>query len=255
QGEAIPVVVSITVPDDGTYTIGDILTFTVTFNQPITLTGEPYIPVTIGTQQVQATYVDGSETNTLTFRYTVKAGDQADAGINLGSAIEGGDFGPAVRTLNNVPSTAEILIDGGDAPEITSTPTLTTPYGQPYSYSILATGDELLPTIFSAEVLPDWLDFSAEGQNKAVAFVNIPDGKGVIGVAGDGQGNTFALTSTGTEIYKIAPDGATTLWKSGLQATGTVYALHIADGYIYIPRHSNSTNSITRIPLDNPAAT
>ncbi|NGM63609.1 hypothetical protein G5B30_16995, partial [Sphingobacterium sp. SGG-5] len=147
----------------------------------------------------------------------------------------------------------ELQAIGGTAPQFTSTPTLTIPYGQLYNYSITATGDELLPTTLSAEVLPDWLTFSLGGQSQAVAFGNIPAGKGIGGVAGDDAGNIYAITSNGTEIYKIATDGTTSLWKSGLQG-GSVFSLHVADGYIYIPRYYSSTSSITRIPLSDPSA-
>src|SRR5690606_40183897 len=82
----------------------------------------------------------------------------------------------------------ELQAISGTAPEFTSTPTLTVPYGQAYNYSITATGDEQLPTTLSAEVLPDWLDFSAGGGSQVTAVGSIPAGKVIRGAAGDDQG-------------------------------------------------------------------
>src|SRR5690606_20254423 len=141
-------------------------------------------------------------------------------------ALNGGDMGAVLLTLNGVPPTAGILVDGGSAPQITSIPTLTVPYGQAYNYSITATGDEQLPTTLSAPVFPDWLDFSVGGQTQATAFGNIPTGKQIGGVASDDQGNTYVMTrnSSSLDIYKIAPDGTTDLWKSGVYG-GNVYSI------------------------------
>ncbi len=258
QADPVILVTSVAVPANATYGIGQTLTFTVTFNQPVTVDetdGTPSIPLTIGTETGQATYSGGTGTTTLTFSYTVQPGDQASSGIILGTdvVLNGGDMGTAQLTLNGVPSTTGILVDGGSAPQFTSTPTLTTPYGQFYNYTITATGDETLPTTFTAEVLPDWLDLSTNDQSQAEAFGDIPPGKSIKGVAGDDQGNTYATTPNGSEIYKIAPDGTTTLWKSSSYG-GDIFALHIADGYMYIPRLGNSSYSITRVPLADPAS-
>src|SRR5690606_3675805 len=147
----------------------------------------------------------------------------------------------------------ELQAIGGTAPEFTSTPTLTVPYGQFYNYSVTTTGTEALPTTLSPEVSPDWLDFYQNDQTQAELFGAIPPGKVIKGVAGDDQGNTYAATPYGTEIYKIAPDGTTTLWKSSSYG-GDIFALHIVDGYLYIPRLGNSSYSISRISLDDPGS-
>ena len=160
----------------------------------------------------------------------------------------------AVNSAGTSYGSAESFTTGGSAPTITSTPKLTAPYGNAYSYSIVATTENNLETSLSATTLPDWLTFSADGQNQATLFGSVPSGTYLSGVAGDDAGNIYAITTNGTSIYKIAADGTTTLWKSGL-LSGNIYALHIANGYIYIPRYYNSTNSISRIPLNDPSAT
>ena len=54
------------------------------------MTGPPTIELGLGPIVRTATYVRGSGTRTLTFRYTVQPGDSAPSGIRLGSAIVGG---------------------------------------------------------------------------------------------------------------------------------------------------------------------
>ncbi|PKQ63530.1 hypothetical protein BZG02_09150 [Labilibaculum filiforme] len=138
-------------------------------------------------------------------------------------------------------------------PTITTTPELTVAYDKPYAYSIVATTEGELETIISAPTVPAWLTASADGQNQASSFGDIPEGVSISGVAGDDEGNIYAITNNGTTIYKITPDGNTTLWRNDL-ISGQVYALHIANGYLYIPRYGNSSQSITRLPLDNSSA-
>ncbi|SFG22248.1 Ig-like domain-containing protein [Salegentibacter agarivorans] len=139
-------------------------------------------------------------------------------------------------------------------PSITSTPAKTIPYGQQYNYGVVASVEGNLETILSAPTLPAWSSFSTDGVGTAAQFGDIPSGVYLSGVAGDEEGNIYAIRQNGTEIFKIEPDGTTTSWKSGM-IPGSVYALHIANGYVYIPRYYNSTQSITRVPLNDPSAT
>lgn len=162
QGDAIAAVMSVSVPADDTYEIGDELEFVVAFSHPVpvsTTSGTPNLPLLLGTDHRMAEYVSGSGTKNLIFRYSVKPGDQAPSGVSLGTSIVDGNLGTTILTLNGIPATGGILVDGGSVPVFTSTPIESTAYGQPYEYSITATGDEVLPTTLTAEVLPDWLDF------------------------------------------------------------------------------------------------
>jgi len=144
-------------------------------------------------------------------------------------------------------------------PSFTSTPVTTVDYNQAYNYNVTATTEGGLATTITAPTLPAWLTRSTgSGQSKASLFGNIPTGVQITGVAEDNDGNIYAITyyeinSTLNTIYKITPDGTTTIWKSGL-ISGSVFELHIANGYIYIPR-SDNVNSITRVPIADPNAT
>jgi uncharacterized repeat protein (TIGR02543 family) len=115
-----PYVTSVTAPADGTYETGSNLDFTVTFNKAVTVTGTPYLPVTLDTGgTVQAVYQSGSGTSSLHFRYTVTGGVADTNGVTVGSALNanGGtlldlDGNNANLTLNSVASTAAVLVDG-----------------------------------------------------------------------------------------------------------------------------------------------
>jgi hypothetical protein len=123
-------VIAVDVPADGTYRPGDELNFTVHFNEHVTVTGTPSLPVMLDSGIVQAAYLAGSGTSTLTFRYTVRTGDQDTNGIALGAALalNGGTIqnsggSHANLILAGVPSTAGILVDA-IAP---AAPTITAP--------------------------------------------------------------------------------------------------------------------------------
>src|SRR5208283_2218817 len=60
--------------DTGTYGVGAMIPITVTFNEPVTVTGTPQLTLNDGGV---ATYAGGSGTPTLTFDYTVGKGDYA----------------------------------------------------------------------------------------------------------------------------------------------------------------------------------
>lgn len=113
-----PVVSLVNIPANGYYNATQTLTFTVSFSKPITVTGSPVLPLTIGTNTVNAGYVSGSGSNILTFRYAIQPGDMDMDGIDLASAINlngatiADDFSNnAVLTLNNVPSTAQVRVN------------------------------------------------------------------------------------------------------------------------------------------------
>ena len=116
------VTTSVAVPANATYTTSTSLDFTVNFNKIVNVAGDtPYIPITLNTGgTVNATYISGSGTAALTFRYTVAAGNADPDGISVGSSIvlPGGctlrdaSSGDAFLTLNSVGSTTGVMVDG-----------------------------------------------------------------------------------------------------------------------------------------------
>lgn len=116
-----PQVSSVSVPANGTYKVGDNLNFTVNWNTAVTVTGSPYIGLTIGASAKNASYLSGSGTTALVFRYTVAASDFDNNGIAVGSSItlNGGTIKNTAATavdallaLNSIGNTTSVLVDG-----------------------------------------------------------------------------------------------------------------------------------------------
>ncbi|HET8810573.1 MAG TPA: Ig-like domain-containing protein [Flavobacteriaceae bacterium] len=131
--DTAPVVSSVSVPANATYTAGQNMDFTVNSSENVTVNtagGIPRIALTIGASTRYASYLSGSGTSALVFRYTVQTGDSDLDGIAVGAAIEenGATLQDAAgnnltTTLNSVGSTASVLVDAV-APAAPSTPDL-----------------------------------------------------------------------------------------------------------------------------------
>jgi len=150
-----PTVSSVSVPANGTYIAGQPLDFTVNFDEAMTVDssgGTPRIALTLNSGgTVYASYVSGSGTSALVFRYPVPAGDYYDNdGITVGAlGLNGGSLrdaagNPATLTLNSVGSTAGVLVDGR-SPAVSS---VSVPadaiYAAGQSLSFTVTFDELV---------------------------------------------------------------------------------------------------------------
>lgn len=98
-----PLVTNVTSPDaDGTYFPGDTITIQITFNEIVNVTGTPQLLLELGAVDGLANYVSGSGTDTLTFTYTVVAGDNTpdlDYVANTSLTLNGGSIQDAA--LNN----------------------------------------------------------------------------------------------------------------------------------------------------------
>jgi DNA/RNA endonuclease G (NUC1) len=121
-----PTVSSSTVPANGTYVAGQNLDFTVTYSEPVIKTGSPFVGVTLNTGgAVQASYLSGSGSTTLTFRYTVVSGNldtdgiSVDPSITLNSGTIKDAAGNAAATAVSFASTTGVLVDAV-APTVTS---------------------------------------------------------------------------------------------------------------------------------------
>ncbi len=124
-----PTVSSVTVPANGTYGVGQNLDFTVNWSEAVTVNtggGTPRIALTLDTGgTVDASYLSGSGTTALVFRYTVASGNSDPTGVTVGAlTLNGGTLSDAagndaVLTLNSVGATAAVLVDG-IAPTVSS---------------------------------------------------------------------------------------------------------------------------------------
>ncbi len=76
-----PTVVSVT-GTDGTYGAGDNIDLVIKFSETVNVQGSPTLQLETGTTDQLATYLSGTGTTDLTFRYTVQSGD-ASGDLNL----------------------------------------------------------------------------------------------------------------------------------------------------------------------------
>lgn len=115
----IPTIITVSVPVNETYKIGESLDFKVFWSEPIIVTGTPRIAVTVGVVTVYATYVPADSTAVMSlFRFTVLQGHTDTNGIQITSPIDLNlgtirDAGTniAVLTYTNA-SLAGVLVDG-----------------------------------------------------------------------------------------------------------------------------------------------
>lgn len=121
----VPTVASVAVPAIGSYKAGDVLTFTVNTSEAVLVSGSPRLALDIGGVTRYATLASSSG-STLTFQYTVQAGETDTDGIGVGASLDlnGGSVKDAAGndlnlTLNNVGSTSFVRVDT-DAPGVVS---------------------------------------------------------------------------------------------------------------------------------------
>lgn len=170
-----PVVSSVSVPANATYYTGNALDFTVNFSEAVYVDstgGTPRIALVIGSTTRYASYVSGSGTGALLFRYSIVNGDSDSNGITIGAlSSNGGALSDlagnlGVNTLNSVGSTAAVLVDGS----------------QPGVTNISST--------------------TADGAYRAGSTITITvDFSGTVNVDTTGGAPTMALNSGGTATY------------------------------------------------------
>jgi len=112
-------ITSVQVPVDNTYQKDDVLEFTINFDENVEVKGLPILTLAMGNQSVSATYVSGSGSSALDFQYPVLASDQDTNGIQISTlrvhaaSIKNARGLSAQLSLNNVPDTSGIVVDGG----------------------------------------------------------------------------------------------------------------------------------------------
>jgi large repetitive protein len=140
----VPVASSVTAPAAKTYRAGQPLVFKVNYSRAVYVGGTPQLMVSIGTSVKPATYIGGTGTTTLSFRYVVAPGDLSVQGVVLGNSVGlGGGWirdavGNNARLAVPAVNTRNVLVDAV-APTITG---LTVPAAghymknQPLSFTV-----------------------------------------------------------------------------------------------------------------------
>ena len=230
-----PASTSSTIPGNGIYAAGSNLDFTVTFNKSVTVTGNPYVGVTLNTGgSVQASYLSGTGSNTLTFRYTVVAGNADADGITVDSFItpNGGTIKDGVGNNANLAvtfaSTAGVLVDAVAPTVQSSTVPANGTYraGQTLNYSVtfnknvVVTGVPSVPVTLNTGGTVQAIYTGGSGTPTLQFQYTIASGNadndgvstaGAISLNGgsikDGAGNNAALSVTFASTAGVLVDG------------------------------------------------
>jgi hypothetical protein len=188
---------------NGTYKLGDTITVTVTFDEAVIVTGTPVLTLETGATDRQASYASGSGTNTLSFTYSVSAGDESvdldytgtGAFTLAGGTIEDAASNDAVLTLpspgaaGSLGANKDIVVDG-----IRPSASLTSPASDPTSTS----------------PIPVSVTFSESVSGFAAGSITTSNGS-VANFAGAGSSYTFDLVPAGAGVVTadVAQDVAT----------------------------------------------
>lgn len=117
-----PVVDSVTLPPNGSYRIGDVLSFTVNTSEHLVLdtsAGTPYLLLNVAGIPRYAMYVSGGADGAMVFQYTVQPGENATGlgitSLNLNGATARDAAGNAMALdINGVGDSSGIVIDNID---------------------------------------------------------------------------------------------------------------------------------------------
>ena len=213
-----PVVTSVAVPANGIYLNGQNLNFTVNFNEAAfvtTIGGLPTLSLTVGANVRQAGYVSGSGSTALTFRYTIAPGEVDTDGITVGTlALNGGTIrdalgNDATLTLNNVASTAAVLVDALN-PSVTisssaSPATNTSPIPVAVVFSEPVTGFTATDVSVTNGIVSS---FSGSGSSYSLSITPAAPGIVTLNIAAnqaiDGAGNGNSAATPFSIAYSLA---------------------------------------------------
>jgi hypothetical protein len=119
---------------NGTLVVGDIIPITVTFTQPVTVTGTPQLTLETGTTDRVVNYSSGNGTTTLTFNYTVQLGDTSadldytsvnslstNGGTIQYSSVDATLTLPSPGAVNSLGNNKNLVINGLGVTNVTST--------------------------------------------------------------------------------------------------------------------------------------
>ena len=169
-----------------TYRTGETIQVGVTFDAPVSVTGDLALELTIGASTRAAAFADGSGTPTLLFRYTVQAGDRDDDGISIaagpgsltGGSIDDEDGVPTNRAFAAVPSLPAHKVAAEDDDDVAAVERVAVT-SRPRQGDTYRTGETIrVGVTFNAPVYVSGnltLDLSIGSRTRAAAF---QDGSG-----------------------------------------------------------------------------
>jgi hypothetical protein len=85
---SFPAITNVFSPAAATYIFNQNMIVNVTFSETVTISGTPKLNLTIGSTPVVATYLSGSGTSALSFKYTITSGQEDLNGISISSPMD-----------------------------------------------------------------------------------------------------------------------------------------------------------------------
>ena len=124
DGRVVDVAISSTPPGGGVYVPGDTLEVRVVFDVAVHVTGAPVLTLSLGGGTRDMALFSGSGTDTLTFRYTIAAGDRDEDGVSVaanaltGGVIEDGAGQAVARDFPALPADRNHRVETTDGPGV-----------------------------------------------------------------------------------------------------------------------------------------
>ncbi|MBC8986199.1 gliding motility-associated C-terminal domain-containing protein [Pedobacter sp. N36a] len=217
---------------NGTYKIGSIVPISLTFSEPITVTGTPLLALNVGSPAGNASYASGSGTSTLTFNYTV-AEEQSATDLDYTSttalSLNGGTLKDAAGnnatltlaspgTAGSLAANSSIVING-TPPTVSSINRTTAAVTNASSVNFTVTFSEAISGIDITDfslistgiVSPSINSLTGSGTTYTVT-VNTGTGNGTLrldlnaagtGIVGTSSGNAIQTGYTAGQTYTI----------------------------------------------------
>ncbi|MDT7520759.1 Ig-like domain-containing protein [Rhodoferax sp. TBRC 17660] len=206
---------------NSTLNAGDVVTVTMGLSEAVTVTGTPQLGLNIGGTTVQANYASGSGTNSLTFTYTILAGQTDADGISIAAdslALNGGTILDAAgnsATLGHtsVANNAGYLVDTTAPIASVTTATLSnkssavvqsSEAGTAYLVNTSVSVSGLSSITGAADNLWNSVSIAAAASNTNLAAAGLSDGSYKLYTV-DSAGNLSVASSNAVKIDTTAP--------------------------------------------------
>ncbi len=238
-----PAISSITLPGSASYAYGQNLDFTVNFDRAVTVSGTPSFNIVIGSNTRAVTYVSGSGTTALVFRYTIQAADQDVDGIVLQSpiALNGGtiqDSGAHNATLTFTPPDASGV-------RIPGRPDLAADFAGAFNSATTSLNLDGIPTKITLEF---WVSFHQLGYKQSLlTFIKGYPSDYMLVPYLDESNQVCLLVGNGYQIESVVNSGVTINHTDAWHHLAFVYEAGKAT--IYVDGQATSANETATVPL------
>jgi len=235
----------------GSYKTGEVIDIDVAFSTAVTVTGTPQIILETGTTDQVVNYSSGSGGTTLTFNYTVQAGDTAadlDYASTTALALNSGTIQDAagnnatltLPTVGGSDSLAgnEALVIDTTSPSISSSATASVAENQTSAITIAASDTNTISYSVSGD---DSASFSVNSSSGVVTFDSAPDYE---------TKTYYSFTATATDTAGNTDTQSVTITVTDVTETVTLTIGAIADTTVAENAvFTGSTPAITGTPI------